>query len=53
MFESVLLAPMLRPLLSGAGFAGGYELTLLAQAIAAHDTNGFASVLARQFGIAP
>jgi hypothetical protein len=53
MFETVLLAPMLRPLVAGVGFAGDYELTLLAQEIAEHDTGGFASVLARQLRIAP
>jgi hypothetical protein len=53
LFEAVLLAPMLRPLVSGAGFSGDYELTLLAQEIAARDTSGFAAVLAKQLGIAP
>lgn len=46
--ESVLLAPMLHALVAGAGFAGDYELTLLAQEIAERDTRGFGSVLARQ-----
>ncbi len=52
MFETVLLVPMLRPLIAG-GFAGDYELTLLAQNIAERDRGGFAAVLARQLRIAP
>jgi hypothetical protein len=48
MFETVLLAPMLRPLVVGVGCAGDYELTLLTQEIAEHDSSGFTSALARQ-----
>ena len=53
MIESVLLAPMLRPLIAGAGFAGDYELTLLAGEIAERDKAGFAAVLARQLDVEP
>lgn len=53
MLEAVLLAPMLRPLLAGVGFAGDYELTLLAQNIAQHDGSGFGAALARQLRVAP
>lgn len=51
--EAVLIGPMLRPLFAGIGFAGGYEVTLLAQEVAAADTSGFASALARQLQGAP
>ena len=47
MFEALLFAPMLRPLLAGAGFAGGYEVSLLAQDLAERDS-GFAAILAAQ-----
>jgi hypothetical protein len=51
--EAVLIAPMLRPLFAGIGFAGGYEVTLLAQEVAAADKSGFAFALARQLQGAP
>ena len=53
MFESILLAPLLRPLVAGAGFAGDYEVSLLAGEIADRDASGFASALARQLDMSP
>jgi hypothetical protein len=44
--ESILLAPMLRPLIAGAGMLGDYELELLAQEIARSDGSGFAALIA-------
>jgi hypothetical protein len=46
MLESILLAPMLRPLIVGAGMFGDYELELLAQEIARSDGEGFAALIA-------
>lgn len=46
MLESVLLAPVLRPLIAGAGMLGDYELELLAQEIARSDGRGFAALIA-------
>jgi hypothetical protein len=46
MLESVLLAPVLRPLVAGNGMLGDYELELLAQAIARSDGGGFAAIIA-------
>ncbi|MBV9232986.1 MAG: hypothetical protein JO030_02995 [Candidatus Eremiobacteraeota bacterium] len=47
MFESVLLTPVLRPMISGAGLLGDYELDTLAREIAAHD-DIFARLVARR-----
>jgi hypothetical protein len=44
--ESILLAPVLRPLIAGAGVFGDYELELLAQEIARSDGEGFAALIA-------
>lgn len=46
MFEGMLLAPILRPIVADAGLAGDYELDLLAQQIARQDARGFASLIA-------
>jgi hypothetical protein len=46
MLESILLAPVLRPLIVGAGMLGDYELELLAQEIARSDGGGFAALIA-------
>jgi hypothetical protein len=46
MLESILLAPMLRPLIAGAGMLGDYELEVLAQEIARSDGAGFARLIA-------
>jgi hypothetical protein len=46
MLESILLAPVLRPLIAGDGMLGDYELELLAQAIAKSDGAGFAALIA-------
>lgn len=48
MMEAILVAPMLRPLIDGAGTLGEYELDLLAREIAHDDVRGFASVVASQ-----
>lgn len=45
-FEAMLLTPVLRPMISGAGTLGDYELDLLANEIAHHDTSGFAAFVA-------
>ena len=46
MLESVLIAPMLRPLIAGNGTLGEYELDLLAQQVAQRDGSGFAALIA-------
>jgi hypothetical protein len=48
MMEALLLAPVLRPLIDGAGTLGDYELDLLAHEIARSDAHGFGEVLAAQ-----
>lgn len=53
LFEAVLLAPMLRPLVQGLGIAGDYELTVLAQDLAQRDGHGFAAALAEQLHVTP
>jgi hypothetical protein len=37
LFEAMLLAPILRPMLAGAGTLGDYELDLLARDVARRD----------------
>jgi hypothetical protein len=44
--EALLLAPILRPMIAGAGTLGDYELDLLAREIARHDGRGFAALIA-------
>ena len=46
LIEAMLLAPLLRPMITGAGMLGDYELSLLAQEIARHDARGFAVSIA-------
>jgi hypothetical protein len=46
MLESILLAPVLRPLIAGDGMLGDYELQLLAQGIARSGGTGFAALIA-------
>ncbi len=46
MVESMLLVPILRPMVAGVGMLGDYELDLLAREIAASDKRGFAALLA-------
>jgi hypothetical protein len=46
MLESLLLVPVLRPLIAGAGMLGDYELEGLAQEIARGDGGGFAALIA-------
>jgi hypothetical protein len=53
MLESILLAPVLRPLIAGAGMLGDYELELLAQEIARSDGEGFAALIASRLESAP
>ena len=48
LIEAMLLAPVLRPMIEGAGMVGDYELDLLAQEIARHDHRGFAALIAAQ-----
>lgn len=43
LFEAMLLAPVLRPMVAGMGMLGDYELDLLANEMAHHDANGFAA----------
>jgi hypothetical protein len=45
--ETMLLAPILRPMIAGAGTLGDYELDLLARDVARHDST-FASLIAEQ-----
>jgi hypothetical protein len=51
--ETLLLAPMLRPMIAGAGMLGDYELDLLAGEIARHDAHGFAALIASRLERAP
>lgn len=44
--ESLLLAPILRPMIAGTGTLGDYELDLLAREISHHDGRGFAAMIA-------
>lgn len=53
MIESMLLAPILRPMIAGVGMLGDYELDLLAREIAARDERGFAALLASRLESAP
>jgi hypothetical protein len=53
MLEGMLLAPMLRPMVTAAGVAGDYELGLLAQEIARKDSHGFAALIADRLQHAP
>ncbi|MBV8066980.1 MAG: hypothetical protein JO113_03305 [Candidatus Eremiobacteraeota bacterium] len=46
LFEAMLLAPMLRPLIAGCGALGDYELDLLAREVARRDGHGFAALIA-------
>lgn len=46
LIETLLLAPILRPAIAGAGMLGDYEVDLLAQDIARHDGGGFAALIA-------
>ena len=47
--EGMLLAPVLRPMIHGAGTLGEYELDLLAQEIARRDDRGFAALIAARW----
>jgi hypothetical protein len=53
MIETMLLAPILRPMIDGAGMLGDYELDLLAREIAQHDERGFAALIASRLQRAP
>ena len=46
LIETLLLAPILRPMIAGAGMLGDYELDLLAHEMAQHDERGFAALIA-------
>jgi hypothetical protein len=51
-FEAMLLAPVLRPMIAGAGTLGDYELGSLAREIARRDQR-FAALLAERLESAP
>jgi hypothetical protein len=53
LLEAMLLAPILRPMIDGAGMLGDYELDLLAREIAQHDKRGFAALIASRLERAP
>lgn len=44
-FETLLLEPMLQPLMPAFGDFGGFALDLVARDIAAHDGNGFVRLI--------
>jgi hypothetical protein len=46
LFEAMLLMPILRPMVAGAGMLGDYELDLLANELARDDASGFAAFVA-------
>jgi hypothetical protein len=46
LLESMLLVPILRPMLAGSGLLGDYELDMLSREIAARDQHGFAELIA-------
>jgi hypothetical protein len=46
MIEAMLLVPVLRPMIEGAGVLGDYELDMLAHEIARTDGDGFAALIA-------
>jgi hypothetical protein len=52
LFEAMLLAPVLRPMIAGAGMLGDYELDSLAREIARRD-QCFAALLAQRLEKAP
>jgi hypothetical protein len=47
LFETMLLAPILRPMIAGGGTLGDYELDLLARDVARRDRT-FAALIAAQ-----
>jgi hypothetical protein len=51
--EALLLAPILKPMIAGAGVLGDYELDLLAREIARHDERGFAALIASRLERVP
>lgn len=53
LIEGLLLAPILRPMIAGAGTLGDYELDLLAREIAQHDGRGFAALIAARLQAKP
>jgi hypothetical protein len=53
MFEALLLAPILRPLIAAAGTLGDYELDALAREVARHDAHGFAALVAARLERSP
>jgi hypothetical protein len=46
LLESMLLVPILRPMIAGAGLLGDYELDMLSHEIAERDRHGFAELIA-------
>jgi hypothetical protein len=53
LIEAMLLAPVLRPIISDAGTLGDYELDLLAGEMARHDERGFAALIAARLERVP
>jgi hypothetical protein len=53
LIEAMLLAPILRPMIAGAGTLGGYELELLAEAVAHRDERGFGAMIASRLRTGP
>jgi hypothetical protein len=47
LFEAMLFVPILRPMITGAGTLGDYELDLLARDVARHDPV-FSALIAAQ-----
>jgi hypothetical protein len=47
-FASVLLAPILQPMIGGSDELGSYELDLMAREVARDDRSGFAAIVAAQ-----
>jgi hypothetical protein len=46
LLESMLLVPILRPMIAGTGLLGDYELDILSREIAARDQHGFSELIA-------
>jgi hypothetical protein len=47
-FASMLLAPILQPMIAGSDELGSYELDLMAREVARADRSGFAALVAAQ-----
>jgi hypothetical protein len=47
-FASMLLAPVLQPMIAGSNELGSYELDLMAREVVRDDRSGFAALVAAQ-----